>query len=77
MEIQCVNGTKVWPADAVSKEVAKGEEIKVEIGAEYTYPGLNELKWVYDTAETSNWMIFDHHRLKLVTPPKAFVLIVR
>ncbi len=72
-----VNGTKVWPADAVSKEVAKGEEIKVEIGAEYTYPGLNELKWVYDTAETSNWMIFDHHRLKLVTPPKAFVLIVR
>ena len=72
-----VNGTKVWPADAVSKEVAKGEEIKVEIGAEYTYPGLNELKWVYDTAETSNWMIFDHHRLKLITPPKAFVLIVR
>ena len=72
-----VNGTKVWPVDAVSKEVAKGEEIKVEIGAEYTYPGLNELKWVYDTAETSNWMIFDHHRLKLVTPPKAFVLIVR
>ena len=72
-----VNGTKVWPTDAASKEVAKGEEIRVEIGAEFTYPGLNELKWVYDTATASNWMIFDHHRLKLVTPPNPFVLVVR
>ena len=67
------NGTPVWSSDGVEK----GEEIRVEIGAEYTYPGLNELKWVYDTAETSNWMIFDHHKLKLVTPPKPFVLVVR
>ena len=72
-----VNGTKVWPTDAASKEVAIDDEIKVEIGAELTYPGLNELKWVYDTATASNWMIFDHHRLKLVTPPKPFVLVVR
>ena len=72
-----VNGTKVWPADAASQNVAQGDEIKVEIGAEYTYPGLNELKWVYDTDLTSNYVIFDRHRLKLVTPPKAFVLIVR
>ena len=71
------NGTKVWPADADSKEVAIGEEIRVEIGAEHTYPGLNELKWVYDTEETSNWMIFDHHKLRLVTPPNPFVLVVR
>ena len=72
-----VNGTKVWPTDAASKAVAKGEEIRVEIGAEFTYPGLNELKWVYDTATASNWMIFDHHKLKLVTPPNPFVLVVR
>ena len=72
-----VNGTKVWPVDTDSKEVAKGEEIKVEIGAEYTYSGLNELKWVYDTVETSNWMIFDHHKLKLVTPANPFVMVVR
>ena len=72
-----VNGTKVWPTDAASKDVAKGEEIRVEIGAELTWPGLNELRWVYDTQTASNWMIFDHHRLKLVTPPKPFVLIVR
>ena len=72
-----VNGIKVWPADIASKEVAKGEEIKVAIGAEYTYPGLNELKWVYDTAETSNWLIFYHHKIKLVTPPNPFVVVVR
>lgn len=71
------NGTKVWPADATSKEVAVGEEIRVEIGAEHTYTGLNELKWVYDTSESSNWLIFDHHALKLVTPPKAFMMVVR
>ena len=72
-----VNGTKVWPEGAASKEVEIGEEIKVEIGAEYTYPGLNELKWVYDTEETSNWIIFDHHKLKLITPPNPFVLVIR
>ena len=72
-----VNGMKVWPADIASKEVAKGEEIKVAIGAEYTYPGLNELKWVYDTAETSNWLIFDHHKIKLVTPANPFVITIQ
>jgi hypothetical protein len=72
-----VNGTKVWPTDAASREVAIDDEIRVEIGAELTWPGLNELKWVYDTTTASNWMIFDHHKLKLITPPKAFVLIVR
>lgn len=61
-----VNGTKVWPTDADSKNVAKDEEIKVEISEEITYPGLNELKWVYDTETASNWIIFDHHKLKLV-----------
>ena len=72
-----MNGTKVWPTEADSREVAIDDEIKVEIGAELTWPGLNELRWVYDTQTASNWMIFDHHRLKLVTPPKPFVLIVR
>ena len=62
-----VNGTKVWPTDAASREVVQGDEIRVEIGAEYTYPGLNELKWVYDTSTGSNWMIFDRHKLRLRT----------
>lgn len=57
-----VNGTTVWSSDGVEK----GAEIKVEIGEELTLPGLNELKWVYDTPTASNWMIFDHHKLKLV-----------
>lgn len=68
-----VNGTTVWTSDGV----AKGDAIRVEIGAEYTLPGLNELKWVYDTETASNWMIFDHHKLKLVTPPNPFVMVVR
>ena len=71
-----VNGVKVWPTDAASKEVAKGEEIRVEIDAEYTYPGLNELKWVYDTSETSNWMIFNHHKLRL-GPNGGLMIILR
>ena len=70
-----VNGVKVWPTNAASKEVAKGEEIRVEIDAEYTYPGLNELKWVYDTSETSNWMIFDHHKLRLRTNSGLMVIV--
>ncbi len=67
------NGTTVWSSDGVEK----GEEIKVEIGADLTRPGLNELRWVYDTETASNWMIFGFHRLKLVTPPNPFVLVVR
>ncbi|MBP5544745.1 MAG: hypothetical protein ILM98_11760 [Kiritimatiellae bacterium] len=72
-----VNGTKVWPADTASREVVQGDEIKVEIGAEYTYPGLNELKWVYDTELTSNYVIFDRHKIKLVTPANPFVITIR
>ncbi len=72
-----VNGTKVWPANAASREVVQGDEIKVEIGAEYTYPGLNELKWVYDTELTSNYVIFDRHKIKLVTPANPFVITIR
>ena len=68
---------KVWPVDTDSKEVAKGEEIKVEIGAQCTHPGLNELKWVYDTTETSNWLIFDHHKIKLVTPSKGSIISIK
>ena len=71
-----VNGTKIWPADEASWEVAKGDEIRVEIGAEYTYPGLNELKWVYDTELTSNYVIFDRHKLRL-GPNGGLMIILR
>ena len=70
-----VNGTKVWPTDADSKNVAKDEEIKVEIGEELTLPGLNELKWVYDTTTASNWIIFDHHTLKLVKHSGMIIIL--
>lgn len=70
-----LNGTKVWPTDADSKNVAKGEEIKVEIGEELTLPGLNELKWVYDTTTASNWIIFDHHTLKLVKHSGMIIIL--
>ena len=70
-----VNGTKVWPTDADSKNVAKDEEIKVEISEELTYPGINELKWVYDTTTASNWIIFDHHKLKLVKHSGMIIIL--
>ena len=68
-----VNGATVWSSEGVSI----GDEIKVEIGAEHTYPGLNELRWVYDTATASNWLIFDHHKIKLVTPANPFVITIQ
>lgn len=68
-----VNGSTVWSSEGVKT----GDEIKVEIPAELTCPGLNELKWVYDTKTASNWMIFGYHRLRIVTPPKPFVMVIR
>lgn len=55
------NGKTVW----FSTNAAKGEEITVELSEEDALPGLNELKWVYDTTETSNWIIFGYHQLKV------------
>ena len=72
IHLEC-NGTTVWSSNGV----AKGDEISVEIDAEYTLPGLNELKWVYDTTQPNNWVQFKNHWLRLVTPGKPFVMIVR
>ena len=55
------NGKTVWS----SKNAAKGEEIAVALNEEDALPGLNELKWVYDTQESSNWLIFKYHQLQL------------
>ncbi len=76
IHLEC-NGVKVWPTDAASKEVTKGEEIEVAIPAEYTLPGLNELKWVYDTEVPSNWMIFASHSLRIFPPPRGLMILVR
>ena len=37
----------------------------MELSEEDALTGLNELKWVYDTTETSNWIIFRYHQLKI------------
>ena len=72
IHLEC-NGATVWSA----ADVATGDEIRVEIGAEHTLPGLNELRWVYDTGETSNWVQFKNHWLRLVTPGKPFTMVIR
>ena len=55
------NGKTVWS----SAGVARDDKIRVEIDAAYTRPGLNELKWVYDTDVADNWVSFRAHRLRL------------
>ena len=55
------NGTTVWSSDGV----AIGDTICVEIDATYTRPGLNELKWVYDTDVAGNWVTFGYHKLRM------------
>ena len=72
IHLEC-NGTTVWSSNGV----VKGDEISVEIDAEYTLPGLNELKWVYDTAQPNNWVQFKNHWLRLVTPGKPFTMVIR
>ena len=66
------NGKTVWS----SINAAKGEEITVELSEEDALTGLNELKWVYDTTETSNWIIFRYHQLK-VNIHSGLMLILR
>ena len=56
-----VNGTTVWSTD----NAAAGKKICVEIDAAYTKPGVNELKWVYDTDVAGNWITFEYHKLRM------------
>jgi len=57
------NGETVWSsADAMG-------DVRVVIPAESIRPGLNELKWCYDTPTANNWACFDYHKLKMVPPP--------
>ena len=66
------NGETVW-----SSENATTGRVKVELAADSIRPGLNELKWVYDTTTANNWMTFDYHRMKMVPPPFGTTLIFR
>ena len=59
-----VNGTTVWSTD----NAAAGKKICVEIDAAYTKPGVNELKWVYDTDVAGNWITFEYHKLRMGMP---------
>ena len=67
-----LNGETVWS----SANAAVGK-VSVEIPAESVKPGLNELKWVYDTTTASNWLTFDYHKLKMIPPPLGTVIMVR
>ena len=66
------NGETVWS----SANVTKGN-VRVEIPGENIKPGLNELKWVYETTTADNWMSFDYHRLKMLTPPIGTLMLIR
>jgi hypothetical protein len=67
-----LNGETVWS----SANAAVGK-IRVEIPVEDIKPGLNELKWVYDTTTSSNWLTFDYHRMKMLPPPLGTAIIFR
>ena len=66
-----LNGETVW-----SSENAAVGKVRVEIPAESIKCGLNELKWVYDTATSSNWLTFDYHRVKMIPPPLGTAIIL-
>ncbi|MBR3221356.1 MAG: hypothetical protein IKF72_03920 [Kiritimatiellae bacterium] len=66
------NGETVW-----SSENAAVGKVRVEIPAESVKPGLNELKWVYDTAVANNWLTFDYHKLKMLPPPIGTMMLIR
>ena len=65
-----VNGTTVWSSD----NVARGDKICVEIDAAHTLPGLNELKWVYDTDVAGNYITFEYHKLKIGETGMTFII---
>ena len=65
-----LNGETVW-----SSENAAKSKVRVDIPAESIKCGLNELKWVYDTTTASNWLTFDYHMLKMVSPLGMMVII--
>ena len=64
------NGATVW-----SSENATSGKVVVELAAESIRPGLNELKWVYDTTTANNWMTFDYHMMKMLAPIGTLIII--
>ena len=66
-----LNGETIW--SSASAAIGK---IRVEILAESILPGLNELKWRYDTDKSAN-IFFDYHKLKMIPPPVGSVLMVK
>ena len=66
-----LNGETVW-----SSENAAVGKVRVEIPAESIKCGLNELKWVYDTTTSGNWLTFDYHRVKMIPPPLGTAIIL-
>ena len=64
------NGATVWS----SEDATKGK-VAVVLAAESVRPGLNELKWVYDTTTANNWMTFDYHMMKMLAPIRTLIII--
>lgn len=65
------NGKTVWS----SENVVKGK-VRVDIPAENVKSGLNELKWLYETTASGNWIAFDYHRMTMLVP-SGVTLIIR
>jgi hypothetical protein len=64
------NGKTVWS----SANVQEKDEIVVELNKADALPGINELTWHYDTYETSNWVQFQYHYLRLETDGMVIIL---
>ncbi|MBR2837918.1 MAG: hypothetical protein IKE55_03985 [Kiritimatiellae bacterium] len=68
-----LNGTTIWSCEAL----ALNQVLRIDLAAEALKPGLNELKWHWDAKESANWMSFDYHRLRMVPPQVATLIVVR
>ena len=66
-----LNGQTIWSSATVTTG-----KIHVEIPAESILPGLNELKWCYDTTKSTN-IFFDYHKMKMLVPPIGTIMLVR
>ena len=67
-----LDGNVVWSSENVT-----AGRISVEISAADLNPGLNELKWRYGAKSEADRVSFDFHRISIVPPSQAFMVVVK
>ena len=68
-----LNGDTVWSAS----DLSANQSIDVEIAVGDMKSGVNELAWHLDATDAGSGVTFDHHRLKMMPPPKGTTLMLR